>query len=238
MDDELFLTRTTINGRPHWQTADGRVFPVISGGADDGGTDPAGTGGGTVGDPKTAGTAVGGSSAQGTDGKTDDTKTDSAETITLTQADLDALVEKRLGKARKTWEVEANTAAERAKLDEVERLKAEKADAERAAAEAQAAALAVRVAGEAERAALLAGVRPDRVGRFMRLVDLADLDELTVDSEPDRDTIVKLVAKALEDVPEFKTTTNSRSGAQFNGTDERPKTLEEAVMRRIAAQGG
>ncbi|MCL4293886.1 MAG: DUF4355 domain-containing protein [Acidimicrobiia bacterium] len=243
MDDDLILTRTTVDGRPHWQTVDGRVFPVISGG--DGSSDSgAGAGGGTVGDTKTAGTstAAGGPPAQGTDGKTDgktdDTKTDSAETITLTQADLDALVEKRLGKARKTWEAEAATAAERAKLDDVERLKAEKADAEKAAADARAAALAVRVAATAERAALAAGVRPDRVERFMRLVDLADVDGLVDDGEPDRDAIGKLVTKALDDVPEFKTTPNGRSGAEFNRTDERPKTLEEAVMRRVSAQGG
>lgn len=240
MDDELLLTRTTINGRPHWQTADGHTFPLISGGADDGGADPAGVGGGTVDDTKTAGTgtSVGGSSAKGTDGQPDDTKTDGTETITLSQADLDALVEKRLGKARKAWEAEVNTAAERAKLDEVERLRAEKADAEKAATDARTAALGVRVAATAERAALAAGVRPERVERFMRLVDLGELDDLTVDGEPDRDAIAKLVGKALEDVPEFKATTNGRSGSEFNGTDGRPKTLEEAVMRRIAAQGG
>ncbi|MCL4293545.1 MAG: hypothetical protein KJ056_11030 [Acidimicrobiia bacterium] len=233
MDDDLILTRTTVDGRPHWVTPDGRSFPVISGGADDGGTLPAGddgNGAGKADDTKTA-------DADTVD-KGDDGEAAGGEKVTLTQADLDALVEKRLGKARKAWEAEVNTAAERAKLDEVERLRAEKADAEKAATDARTAALGVRVAATAERAALAAGVRPERVERFMRLVDLGELDDLTVDGEPDRDAIAKLVGKALEDVPEFKATTNGRSGSEFNGTDGRPKTLEEAVMRRIAAQGG
>lgn len=235
MDDDVILTRMLVGGRPYWQTAEGRRFPVISGGADDGGDT------GETGEKGAAEKGAAENGAAGEKGAGEKTAGGGgeAETVTVTQADLDALLEKRLIKARKAWEAEAATAAERAKLDEVELLKAEKADAEKARLDAERGALAVRVETVAERAALAAGVRAERVERFMRLVDLTDLDALVEDGKPDSAAIGTLVAKALDDVPEFKAPPAAgRSGAEFTNHDGQPKTLEEAVNRRIAAQTG
>ena len=84
-----------------------------------------------------------------------------APEVTMTQADLDALIAKRLDRERKKWDTDAQAASERAKLDEVDRLKAEKADSDNAVAEAKREALSIRVETTAERLALKAGVKPD-----------------------------------------------------------------------------
>lgn len=52
-----------------------------------------------------------------------------------TTPDINTIVEKRLARARKQWEAEAEEQAKRARMDEAERLKAELADKEKAIAE-------------------------------------------------------------------------------------------------------
>lgn len=123
--------------------------------------------------------------------------------LEMTQTDLDKLIEKRLGQARKSWEKDQQTAAERDKLEGKEKAEAEKADAERQRDEAKAELLLGKIETAAERAALVAGVKPERVGQFMRLVEL-DADDHATDGKPDADAIKAAVDKALEGVPEFK----------------------------------
>lgn len=234
-------------GRPYWRFADGSLLPVVAGGdgSTDGGAGDGGSGQGTPhSGPGTDPTPAGSGSQDGGEpgpagGAPDangDSKTD-ARTLQLTQDQLDELIERRLSKARKTWENEAKTAAERAKMDEAQRLAAEKADAERAAEEARREALTVRVETAAQRAALTAQVDPARVDRFLRLVDL-DVDELTTDGQPDQKAIDKVVRATLDDWPEFKAASGpapGRSGGEMNhpGGQRRATSLEEAVSARL-----
>lgn len=158
-----------------------------------------------------------------------------APEVTMTQADLDALIAKRSGMQRKQWEKELAELGERAGLDEVERLKAEKADADNAAAEARREALSIRVETTAERLALKAGVKPDRVERFLRNVDLSDLDELTEDGKPNQAALTKLIGDTLADVPEFRgQTAAGASGAEFGG-DPAKKVWTRAEIAKLSA---
>ena len=68
----------------------------------------------------------------------DEDRDDSPAQKTLTQAEVDALLKKRLGRERKKWEEERQEAERRARMDEAERLKAELADRDKAIAEREA----------------------------------------------------------------------------------------------------
>jgi len=208
-----------------------RMLGLIAYASDDG----SGSGGG-------AGDSSGGQDDKGggTDNsdKSDDSGAgDKPATVTMSQADLDALIDKRVGMARKGWEGDAKTAAERAKLDDAERAKAEKADAEKERDDAKREALATKVEVTAERLALAAKVDPSKVERFMRLVDLADIDSLTADGKPDAAAVKAAVEATLKDFPEFKAAAGGgRSGADFNGGgDDKPKSMQDAVARRMAS---
>ena len=158
-----------------------------------------------------------------------------APEVTMTQADLDALIAKRLDRERKKWDTDAQAASERAKLDEVDRLKAEKADSDNAVAEAKREALSIRVETTAERLALKAGVKPDRVERFLRNVDLSDLDELTEDGKPNQAALTKLIGDTLADVPEFRgQTAAGASGAEVGG-DPAKKVWTRAEIAKLSA---
>lgn len=216
--------------------------PLVFLAADDGGGSGGGAGGSGGGSsiqtdpPGQGGTGSGGDPGTGAGSDDRESSKPKPSTVTLTQAELDALIAREKAAAKKAAEDAAKQAAERAKMDEAERLKAEKADAEKAAEAAKREALAAKVEVAAERAALAAQVDPGKVDRFLRLVDLADLEAVTVDGKPDGDAIKKAVESTLADFPEFKAAAGGgRSGGDFNGADDkRPKTLQDAVARRLA----
>jgi hypothetical protein len=246
MDDLDLLTfeTVTIDGRPYTQWSNGRVLPVIHGGAGEGDS------GAAAGDGDGAGAGAGAAAGSGTEGEgaaagdgSDKGAAagdgDQAKQVTMSQAEFDALIDKRLAKARKSWDDEAKTKADRDKLDETERLKAEKADAEKQAADRTATAHKRIARTEAKAAAIAAGVNEDRVERFLRNVDL-DGDLVNDEGEPDLKAIRKAVGDALREVPEFKTPAKQgggRSGGEFNGGqggNARATTIEDAVNKRMA----
>lgn len=213
--DDLTFAPVYIDGRQsNWLlTSDGRLIPHVRGG--DG---PEGEGGETGGEGG-AGEGEGGESGAG-EGAPPPAK------VEMTQAELDALINKTHGKAKAKAESEFKTWLDQQSMGEADRLKAEQAAAvaERDAARAE--VLATKVETTAERAAIAAGVKPDRVDRFMRLVDLSNVDDLTDDGKPDRAAIDAAVTAALDAVPEFKGTAApaGASGAEHNG-DGSPKTF-------------
>lgn len=139
---------------------------------------------------------------------------------TFTQAELDAILEKRLKRAEKKWQTDAEKRASEKDLSEVEKLKKqlEERDSAQAAKAAKAAKRAV--AAEAKAQALAAGVDPKRVERFARLVDLSDV-EIDDDGEFDTDEVSTAVTRILEEFPEFKA-----AGGQTTETttSEKPST--------------
>lgn len=191
-----------------------------------------------------AGAAAGDAGAEGADGGGTGDASDDGDKAAgqegdepkFTQAQVAEMVAKERAKAQRAAEADAAKKAERAKLDETERLKAEKAEAEQAATARIAAANSRLIAADAKSEALAAGVKPDRVAAFLRLVD-TDGIEVTDDGDVDGKAVKAAVAAALKVVPEFKgTSAGGQLGGDMNGKGDKPKptTLEEAVNARLA----
>lgn len=197
-----------------------------------------GTGGGAGSDDSDGGDGSG-ADDQGDDSGTgsDDGSSDDAGDVSFTpaqQAHIDKLIARQHGKAKSQAEKDMKAWLEQQSLSESDRLKAEKAQLEQERETARREVLTTKVETTAERAAVAAGVKPDRVDRFMRLVDLSDLDELAADGKPDPDAIKAAVAKALADVPEFKGETG-RSGSSgsdgMNGNGDRKTWTREEIAK-------
>lgn len=148
----------------------------------------------------------------------------------LTQAEVDAIVEKRLARERKAWEKRQADEKAKAEMDDAERAKAEKAEAEKAVEEARQEVLTTKVETAAERYAIAAGVKPDRVTKFLRLVDL-DLDDLTDDGKVDGDAVEKLIVAEVAANPEFKGTSKggASGGDDFGGDGKKIWTRAEVA---------
>lgn len=209
------IERVLIDGRPHWRFSCGTLLPVISGGAtDDGGGD--------------------GSAGEGDDSDAGgDTK--KVEYTPEQQAHMAEVIKTEKAKAAAA----ATKAAERAKMDEADRLKAEKADAEKQAADALAKANERIVTAEAKVQAIDAGADPKQLAYVLKLADLTDV-KVDDDGTPDEKAIRKAIDKVLADVPALKTSSTStgRSGADGingNGGQAKPSNLEEAVAAKLAA---
>ncbi len=237
------------DGRPAWLTSTGRVLPYIAGGAGDGegGTGEGGDGtGGEGGDGSGQGSGSG-ETGTGDTGQGEGSEGEGPKLTPEQQAIVDAQVTKQVGAAmakkleaeRKKWEADAKTAADREKMEETERLKAEKADADKAVEDARHEVLTTRVEVTAERLALKSDVDPDRVARFIEIAKIGDsIDDLTDDGKPDEKAVGKLIADTLKDWPEFKKTAKGRtgnSGGEFNGNNgnTKPSNLEEAVAAKL-----
>lgn len=201
-----------------------------------------GGGGGGAGD---AGTGDG--TGQGDTGDTGDQSGDTGSAgdtsdVAFTpaqQAHIDKLIGKAKGTAKTAAEKELKTWLEQQSMTESDRLKAEKAQLEQEREAARTEILTTKIETAAERAALAAGVKPDRVDRFLRLVDLTDRDELTADGKPDSDAINAAVAKALTDVPEFKGEPARPSGSSgsdgMNGNGDRKTWTREEIAKMSVA---
>lgn len=233
-EDEITFQRIVVDGRiANWlMCSDGRVIPYCRGGD------------GEENDAKKDDDAEKADGDSGDEAKDDAKKDDDAkgdtDTVTMTRAELDAQLAKARVKAKKAAEEEVKQAAERAKMDDAERAKAEKADAEKASAELVATANKRIVKTEAKVAALAAGVKPDRMSPFMRLVDLDDI-EVDDEGEVDEAALKKAIEAALKDAPEFKGTPGKggASGGEFgkDGEQKKATTMEDAVNQRLAKTG-
>lgn len=199
-------------------------LPHVAGGADEGDASSGGEG-----DQGETGAEDGDTGEQGKTGEQDGDK------VSMTQAELDALVQKRLGQAQKRWEKDQADAKAKAEMTEAERLKAEKADVEKAAAEQVTAANNRVIRAEAKAAALAAGVKPDRAAAFLRVADLDGID-VDDDGTPDSDAIAKAVKAVLDDFPEFKGSPKAGASGGEHGDQPKPKptTLNGAVASHYA----
>ncbi len=210
-----------VDGRPMaWHVGD-RLFPYVAGGSEPPAGDP------PAGDPPAGDPPAG-------DPPADEPK------VSMSQAELDKLITREKDKARRQAADEAAQAAERAKLDDVARLEAEKADAEKAAADALAKANGILVKAEAKGAALAAQVKPDRVDAFLRTVDLADV-EVDADGTVDAKALATIIDDGLKALPEFKAAPPApgSGGGDFAGgtPPTRATDLASAVDKRLAKAG-
>lgn len=199
---------------------------------------------GTGGDGTTPphGNATGSTTTDDGDGAGDNNDGDSGGSNgkTFTQAEVDALIDKRIARERSKLESDLKTMKDRSDMDEVDRLKAELADRDKALEAKDAANLSGRVETRAERLAIAAGVNPKRVDRFMRLLDLTDLDSLATDGKPDDDAIKALVDAELDATPEFKGAasgaTSTPTGADFTGAGGTPKVWTREAIDKLSVE--
>lgn len=153
------------------------------------------------------------------------------------QDDVDKAIEKRLARERKRWEREQEEAKKKAEMSEAERFKAEKEESEKKATEAQERANQTLIRAEAKVTAVAAGVKAERVAKFLKLVDLAEV-EVGEDGEPDADAIKAAIDAALEDVPEFKGEAgkSGTSGADLSGSNTTRKWTQAEVDKLSPAE--
>lgn len=214
--DDVTFERVLIGGRAHWRFSCGTLLPVISGGATEGGD------GGEGGEGGDGGTGDGsGGEGQGAPGENGGEGTPPAGKVTFTpeqQAHIDDLIRKNTGKSKAAAEKEFKAWLDQQAMSETDRLKAEKEAADKLVSEARAEALAARVETTAERLALAAGCKPERVSKLLRLIDLTSDDLATEDGKPDTDAIKALVEKELADTPELKGSAGPTTGA--SGADD------------------
>lgn len=151
------------------------------------------------------------------------------------QAHIDDLIKKNTGKSKAAAEKDFKTWLDQQAMSDNDRLKAEKADADKALADARAEVLTTKVETAAERFAIAAGIKADRVSKFMRLVDL-DIEALSDDGKPDTDAIKKLVEAEVAANPEFKggAAPAGASGAEgFNSADGKVWTKAEVAKLSV-----
>lgn len=240
--DTLDYTIVDRAGRPFALWSDGTLLPIVRGGADDPPPPPPPP----LPPPDDAAKAAADKAAA--DQKTADdaaaAEAAKAKKIEFTpeqQAEVGRRIAEERTKAaataKKAAEDEAKTAADRAKMDETDRLKAEKADADKTATDAVAKANTRVITAEAKVQAVEAGADPKQLAYVLRLADLADV-KVDDDGEPDAKAIRKIIDKVLTDVPALKIAAGKggRSGGTFDEHADKGKsrTLEDAVKARLA----
>lgn len=185
----------------------------------EGGAPPPPPAGGTP--PPSTGTPP----AAGADDKGDDGKADT-KTVTMSQAELDAAIASRIERDRRATATFLKAEADKAKLTESERAKAEAAERD-AKTEERAKTLDDRDRRSAAREALNdAGVTNSKA--VLALLDLSDVP-IGADGEVDPKAIGKAIDKAKALAPELFAPAPKKgsSGAEFGGDSKHQYTREE-----------
>lgn len=162
-----------------------------------------------------------------------DPKSAEPATVSMTQAEFDATIARRVAAAKSSKEREIGDYLKAEALTGEQKIAAER-DAAIARADAAASeVLQSKVEVSAERAALAAKVDPARVDRFMRLVDLK-LDEVAADGKPDAAAITAAVAKTLAEFPEFAGGAAPAAPAGASGTEFTNNQTKQWTRAEIA----
>lgn len=210
--------------------------PDATGGADGGA-------GGSDDDAKGKGAAATGQDGgAGGDGKGTDKGGDAGK-VTFTpeqQAHIDSLIADRVERAKNTAKeqalAEAKQQRDREQMDELDRVKAEKADAEKVAGDAVAERDRVIVQAEAKVQALATGVSAERLEKALRLLDLDDVK--VDDGKVDAGAIKKAVEKLKGEIPELfgGATGAQRSGGDFSGGGEGKRSFTAAEVKAMSPE--
>lgn len=196
---------------------DGRPFPIVRGGAD------------------------GDEEEQEEQEEQEEENEASVEFTPEQQAKIDKIVADAKAKAAKstrtTVENEIKTLGDREKMDAAERAKAEKADIEKAASDRVSAADKRVINAELKAAALAAGVKSERLSRFLRNVDADDI-EVDDDGNVDDAAVTAAVAAALKDVPEFASSGEppTTGGAEHQPNGKKKTWTREEISKLSPAE--
>jgi hypothetical protein len=137
--------------------------------------------------------------------------------VTFSQADVDRIVVDRVKRATQEASDKAKADADKAKLDETERLKLEKKEAEDAKTAAEARIEKTIVNADAKVALLAAGIKPENVNRILSMLDLSGVT--VTDEIPDSKAIASAVNQIKGEFPELFGAQQGagRSGGDFKG---------------------
>ena len=200
------------------------IFPVLPAFRIDGG------GAGGTEDKGSADDGKGGTD----DDKTKDNKDDKKDEKLFNQADLDSIIGKRLAKDRKSWEKEKADEIEAAKLSETDRLKKEKADAEKKGEEVLKTANSRLVKAEViTKAVALKIIDPDAAYALMDRTDVDVSDDGTVSG------IDVSLQKLIKDKPYLvgdKVVTRTGDD-QHDDKEKKPTGAMNDLIRRAAGRG-
>jgi hypothetical protein len=174
--------------RDLWQRHPLSILPFLD--ADTGG-DGSGTGGNAT------------SSDETSDGNGGESGTNPQTGKPQTQDEIDKIVEKRLARARKQWEQEAEEAAKKSAMSAEEKLKADLDAAKKQSEDAISQANQRAIRAEAKAQATDLGIKADRIAYALKLADLSDV-EVGDDGEPDSAAIKAALEAVLADLPELK----------------------------------
>jgi hypothetical protein len=156
---------------------------------------------------------------------------------TFTQAELDEIINKRLGRERTKLrsEIEAEQAekARQAQMTEVEKLKSAKDQAEANAQTATKAANARIVKAEAKVLAAQLGVDPKFVGDVIALSGIKG-DELGEDGEPDKTALTASINAVLKDRPFYKAGSGNVTAAGRDIGGGNTQTIDEQMAGALA----
>jgi hypothetical protein len=214
------------------------LYDLVLFDSDDGGGSGAPAAGAAAGDQGTAGGSGAGQVGAGTGADGSDAGASDPE-VKMSQKDFEALIDKRIGQARKGWEKEINDAASLADESEQQRLAREAEEARTAGQQAIAQANTRLVQASATLLTGELGVKNERVGAVLRLTDLQEVE--VKDGVVDEKAVKAAIESVLKEYPEFKSagtlTPGAAGGAPDNGgapPSGKPTTLEQAVAARLA----
>jgi len=162
-------------------------------------------------------------------------------TVSMTQVEFDKTIEDRLARAkkadRKAWEEEVAEAKKKAEMSEAERLKADKETAEQAVKDAHSKAGQRVIHAEARVAAIIAGIKPERLSYALRMADLSKI-EVNDDGEPDATAIKSAIDQVVKDIPELAGSGNGagRGGGDFTKPPAGGEALTAELIGKMPAE--
>jgi hypothetical protein len=156
---------------------------------------------------------------------------------TFTQAELDAIIAKRLARERKQWEQQLEEQRKKEQMSAEERLKAEKEEAEKKAQQIQQTANQRLIQAEAKVIAAELGVKPNRINYLLKLADLSGV-EVGEDGGIDSNAIKDALNTVLADFPELKGAGGGSVGGAGNpgGGNNNPTDFRKASQEEFAAE--
>lgn len=152
---------------------------------------------------------------------------------TFSQAELDAVISKRLARERKNWEKEAEDKAKKAAMTEAERLKAEKEEAERKAEATVKAANAKLISAEVLSTAATMGLNAKAA------LKLVDMDGIEMDDAGKITGVEAALKAALKEFPFLKSDDKAQAlgdDQSGGGGDKKGKGDMNAFIRRMAGR--
>lgn len=160
-----------------------------------------------------------------------DTAAPPADGRSFTQAELEAIITKRLARERKSWETEAEDTRRKAEMTEAERLKEAVDAAEKRAAAAAESANARIIRAEAKALLAAAGVKSELIERAIRLLDLSEV-AVTDGGDPDPRTIRAEIDALLKDMPQLRGPAAAGvAGGDFSATTAQTPLTDEVIGR-------